>query len=65
MEFMPLVANDYLADILESGYIDVTKPNGDKAFISSEKLTHLIKSLTCSKQIIFHCGLRTITLDPS
>ena len=37
VEFTPLVANDYLAHKLESGHIEITKSNGEPAFLSSEK----------------------------
>lgn len=36
VEFTPLVVNDYLAQKLESGYIEITKSNGEPAFLSSE-----------------------------
>ena len=44
MEFTPLVANDYLSKKLESGYIEITKANGEQAFLSSEKFSELLKS---------------------
>ena len=44
VEFTPLVANDYFAQILESGFIEITKFNGEKAFLSSEKFAHLIEA---------------------
>ena len=44
MEFTPLVANDYFAQILESGFIEITKSNSEKAFLSTEKFTQLIEA---------------------
>jgi hypothetical protein len=44
VEFTPLVANDYFAQILESGFVEITKPNGQKAFLSTEKFAQLIEA---------------------
>ena len=44
MEFTPLVANDYLAQKLESGYVEITKSNGELAFLSSEKFADLLNT---------------------
>jgi hypothetical protein len=37
VEFTPLVADDYFAQILESGFVEISKSNGEKAFLSKEK----------------------------
>ena len=42
--FTPLVANDYLAQKLESGHIEITKSNGEPAFLSAEKFSELIQA---------------------
>ena len=44
VEFTPLVANDYLSRKLESGYIEITKANGEPAFLSEEKFSELQKT---------------------
>jgi hypothetical protein len=44
VEFIPLVANDYLSQKLESGYIEITKSNGEQAFLSAEKFADLLKT---------------------
>ena len=44
VEFTPLIANDYLSQKLESGYIEITKANGEQAFLSSEKFSELLKA---------------------
>lgn len=44
VEFTPLVANNYFAQILESGFIEITKSNSEKAFLSTEKFTQLIEA---------------------
>jgi len=44
VEFTPLVANDYLSQILESGYIEITKTNGEQAYLSAEKFSELLKA---------------------
>ena len=44
VEFTPLIANDYLANNLESGYVEITKSNGEPAFLSSEKFSELLKT---------------------
>ena len=44
VEFTPLVANDYFAQILESGFIEITKTNSEKAFLSTEKFAQLIEA---------------------
>ena len=44
VEFTPLIANDYLSCKLESGYIEVSKPNGEKAFLSEDKFHELLKT---------------------
>ena len=43
VEFTPLVANDYLAQSRDSGYVEITKPNGELAFLSAEKFTELLR----------------------
>ena len=43
VEFTPVVANDYLTQQLESGYVEITKANGEPAFLSAEKFSELIK----------------------
>lgn len=43
VEFTPLVAKDYFAQTLESGYIEITKSNGEPAFLSAEKFSELLK----------------------
>lgn len=43
VEFTPVVANDYLTQQLESGYVEITKTNGEPAFLSAEKFSELIK----------------------
>ena len=44
VEFTPLVANDYFAQVLESGFIEITKSNGELAFINAERFAQLIES---------------------
>lgn len=44
VEFTPLVANDYLAQRHDSGYIEITKSNGEPAFLSAEKFSELLKT---------------------
>lgn len=44
VEFTPLVANDYLSQIHQSGYIEITKTNGEPAFLSAEKFSELLKT---------------------
>jgi hypothetical protein len=44
VEFTPLVANDYFAQGLESGFIEITKSNGELAFINAERFAQLIES---------------------
>ena len=44
MEFTPLIAKDYFAQILESGFIEITKSNSEKAFLSTEKFAQLIEA---------------------
>ena len=44
VEFTPLVANDYLAHRLESGYLEIIKPNGGQAFLSVDKFSELIQA---------------------
>lgn len=44
VEFTPLVANDYLSQKLESGYIEITKSNGEHAFLSPDKFSELLKA---------------------
>lgn len=44
VEFTPLLANDYLSQKLESGYIEITKTNGEPAFLSEEKFSELLKA---------------------
>jgi hypothetical protein len=44
VEFTPLVANDCFTQILVSGFIEITKPNDQKAFLSNEKFAQLIKA---------------------
>jgi len=44
VEFTPLVANDYFAQILESGFVEITKSSCQKAFLSTEKFDHLIEA---------------------
>jgi len=44
VEFTPLVANDYFAQILDSGFIEITKSNDQKAFLSTEKFAQLIEA---------------------
>jgi len=44
VEFTPLIANDYFSEELESGYIEITKSNGELAFLSAEKFAELLKS---------------------
>jgi hypothetical protein len=44
VEFTPLVANDYCAQILDSGFIEITKSNDQKAFLSTEKFAQLIEA---------------------
>jgi hypothetical protein len=44
VEFTPLIANDYFAQILKSGFIEITKPNGQKAFLSTEKFAKHMES---------------------
>jgi len=48
VEFTPLIANDYFAQILETGFIEITKSNSEKAFLSTEKFAQLIEA----KQLI-------------
>ena len=43
VEFTPVIANDYLTQQLESGYVEITKANGEPAFLSAEKFSELIK----------------------
>jgi hypothetical protein len=43
VEFTPVVASDYLTQQLESGYVEITKANGEPAFLSAEKFSELIK----------------------
>jgi hypothetical protein len=42
--FTPLIANDYFAKILESGFIEITKSNSEKAFLSNDKFIGLIEA---------------------
>jgi hypothetical protein len=44
VEFTPLVANDYFAQILDCGFIEITKSNDQKAFLSTEKFAQLIEA---------------------
>ena len=44
VEFTPLVANDYFAQILESGFVEITKSSCQKAFLSTEKFAQLIEA---------------------
>jgi hypothetical protein len=44
VEFTPLVANDYFAQVLESGFIEITKSNGELAFINADRFAQLIES---------------------
>ena len=44
VEFTPLVANDYLAHRLESGYLEIIKPNGGPAFLSADKFSELMQA---------------------
>ena len=44
VEFTPLVAKEYFAQILESGFIEITKSNDQKAFLSTEKFAQLIEA---------------------
>ena len=44
VEFTPLIANDYLSHTLESGYIEITKSNGEHVFLSAEKFSELLKT---------------------
>ena len=44
VEFTPLLANDYLSHTLESGYIEITKSNGERVFLSAEKFSELLKT---------------------
>ena len=44
VEFTPIVANDYFARVLESGFIEITKSNDQKSFLSTDKFAQLIES---------------------
>jgi hypothetical protein len=44
VEFTPLVANDYFAQVLESGFIEITKSNGELVFINADRFAQLIES---------------------
>ena len=44
VEFTPIVANDYFAQVLESGFIEITKANGELAFINTDRFAQLIES---------------------
>ena len=44
VEFTPLVANDYLARELESGHIEITRTNGELAFLSADKFSKLMQA---------------------
>ena len=44
VEFTPLVANDYFAQILDSGFIKVICTGTTKAFLSTEKFAQLIEA---------------------
>ena len=44
VEFTPIVANDYFARVLESGFIEITKSNGELAFINADRFEKLIES---------------------
>lgn len=44
VELTPPVANDYLSQKLESGYIEITKTNGEPAFLSAEKFSELLNA---------------------
>ena len=44
VEFTPIVANDYFARVLESGFIEITKSNGELAFINADRFAELIES---------------------
>lgn len=42
VECTPLVANDFFAQILKSGFIEINKSNSEKAFLSTKKFAQLI-----------------------
>jgi len=44
VEFTPLIAKDYFAQILESGFIEINKSNNEKAFLSTKKFAQLIEA---------------------
>jgi len=43
VEFTPLVANDYFAQILDCGFIEITKPNDQKVFYLPRNLLSLLR----------------------
>jgi hypothetical protein len=44
VEFTPIVANDYFARVLESGFVEITKSNGELAFINADRFAQLVES---------------------
>ena len=44
VEFTPIVADDYFAQVLESGFIEITKSNGELAFINPDRFAQLVES---------------------
>jgi hypothetical protein len=42
VEFTPLVAGEYDAQLIDHEFVEITKPNGKAAFLSQERFANLI-----------------------